>query len=91
VVVARSIGTIPQERYNLRLVEESGVGLVADRWADVPGVVRRLAEAPEPLRQMRARIEALPHNRAVFEVVDLIDRDVAHAVPQSPSRPSGEQ
>ena len=91
VVVAHSIHTIPQERFNLRLVAEWGVGLVARSWAEVPEMVCGLAKRPQQLAEIRTRLQSLPANRAVFEVVDLIDRDVAHRGPADGSRPTGDQ
>jgi hypothetical protein len=78
VVVAHSMDTIPQERFNLLLVRDWGVGLVERRWADVPRAVCRLAEQPGRLKAFRERLQALPRNRAAFEVVERLDRDAAH-------------
>ncbi len=79
VVVTRNIHTIPQERFNTELVARSGVGVVVSSWREIPAAVARLAREPERLRAMRASLEALPPNRAVYEVLDV----VAHAAATS--------
>jgi hypothetical protein len=39
---------------------------------EIPDVVARLAESPQELRLLRANLEALPENQAVYEVIELI-------------------
>ena len=78
VVVSRDIHTIPQERFNTGFVERRGLGLVVSGWREIPGAVARLAREPERLAAMRAAIGALPTNRAVYEVVEIVAREVAH-------------
>jgi len=76
VVVVRDRNTIPQERYNTRFVEERGVGLVVGRWQDIPAAVQGLARDPERLALLRANVAALPENRAVYEVLEILAREV---------------
>jgi 1,2-diacylglycerol 3-beta-galactosyltransferase len=65
--------TVPQERFNAGFVETGGLGVVVPDWPDFPAAAagflkdggRRLAEA-------RQAIGALPRNRAVYEVLDLL-------------------
>ena len=78
VVVSRDIHTIPQERFNTVFVERRGLGLVVSGWREIPGAVAGLAREPERLAAMRAAIGALPTNRAVYEVLELVAREVAH-------------
>ena len=77
VVVSRDIHTIPQERFNTELVERRGVGLVVHGWREIPAAVARLARDPARLQAMRAALEALPDNRAVYEVIEIIGREAA--------------
>ena len=79
VVVTRNIHTIPQERFNTELVARRGVGLVVSSWREIPDAVARLAHEPERLRAMRASLDTLPENRAVYEVLDVVARAAATA------------
>lgn len=72
MVVACNAHTIPQERYNARLVAESGVGIAVRHWRDIPAAVTALRRDPGRLDACRRSLAALPPNRAVFEVLDLI-------------------
>jgi 1,2-diacylglycerol 3-beta-galactosyltransferase len=76
VVVVRDRHTIPQERFNTRFVDEHGLGVVVGGWPEIPGAVRDLAADDRRLDRLRARIAALPPNRAVYEVVDILKREV---------------
>jgi UDP-N-acetylglucosamine:LPS N-acetylglucosamine transferase len=77
VVVTRNRHTIPQERFNTDFVAKGGLGYVVGHRREIPGVVARLAESPEELRRVRANLEALPENRAVYDVIDLIGAAIA--------------
>jgi UDP-N-acetylglucosamine:LPS N-acetylglucosamine transferase len=77
VVVSRDIHTIPQERFNTEFVERRGVGVVVHGWREIPAAVARLSRDPARLRAMRAALEALPENRAVYEVLEIIAREAA--------------
>ena len=46
-------------------------------WREIPAAVGRLAADPARLEAMRAAIAALPENRAVYEVLDVIGREIA--------------
>jgi len=72
VIVTRNAFTIPQERYNARMVEEQGLGLVARDWQGISAAARRLADDTALREAIRARLVALPENRAVYEVLDVI-------------------
>ena len=76
VVVTRNIHTIPQERFNTELVARRGVGVVVSSWRDIPGAVVRLAREPERRAAMQASLAALPPNRAVYEVLEIVGRAV---------------
>jgi UDP-N-acetylglucosamine:LPS N-acetylglucosamine transferase len=76
VVVTRNIHTIPQERFNTDFVRDRGLGLVVSHWRRIPAAVQRLFRDAAGRAAMRDRIAALPPNRAVFEVIDVIAREV---------------
>lgn len=73
VVVCGDDRTIPQERFNVRLVEESGLGLAVASWREAPAAAARLLADPTSLAAMRARLENLPPNRAVWEALARIE------------------
>jgi glycosyltransferase involved in cell wall biosynthesis len=77
VVVTDNRHTIPQERWNARLIRERALGVVVERLTDVPATVAELARDPDRLRAFRRNIKALPPNRAVYEVLQLIEKDAA--------------
>jgi 1,2-diacylglycerol 3-beta-galactosyltransferase len=88
VVVVRNIHTIPQERFNTEFVARHGLGTVVRHWRSIPPAVVRLLRAPEERAAMRERIATLPVNRAVYEVIDIVDREAG--VPRSvPARSGG--
>jgi 1,2-diacylglycerol 3-beta-galactosyltransferase len=74
VVVTRNLHTIPQERFNTEFVARRGLGIVVSGWREIPGVVERLARDPARRQAMRASLDALPPNRAVYEVLDVLAR-----------------
>lgn len=76
VIVTSNVCTIPQERYNARMVEEQGLGLVAHDWQDIPATARRLAGDTALRDAIRARLAALPENRAVYEALDVIAAEI---------------
>jgi processive 1,2-diacylglycerol beta-glucosyltransferase len=76
VVVVRDRHTIPQERFNTRFVEEHGLGIVVGGWSEIPAAVQSLACDPQRLERLRAAIRALPPNRAVYEVIEVLAAEV---------------
>jgi UDP-N-acetylglucosamine:LPS N-acetylglucosamine transferase len=77
VVVTRDMHTIPQERFNTAFVARRGVGLVVHGWREIPAAVAGLSREPARLAGMRAALAALPENRAVYEVLEIIAREAA--------------
>ena len=77
VVVTCNARTIPQERYNARMVRERGLGLVVRRWQQIPAAVASLHHDPDRLAGCRARLAELPENTAVFEALDVLARTLA--------------
>jgi hypothetical protein len=76
VVVTHDARTIPQERFNARLVESQSLGLAVRHWRDAPPAVARLAGDSDLGRQVRQRLAELPENRAVYEALDVIEREL---------------
>jgi processive 1,2-diacylglycerol beta-glucosyltransferase len=74
VVVTRNVHTIPQERFNTDFVRDRGLGTVVRHWREIPQAVRALRSDPARRAAIRARLAALPPNRAVYEVIDVIAR-----------------
>jgi len=72
VIVTCNLSTIPQERFNARLVEEKGLGLVVRASAEIPAAAAALARDGGRLARLRAAVAALPENRAVFEVLAVV-------------------
>ena len=78
VVLPRDGRTVPQERYNARLVAESGLGLVVPHWSRIPAAVTMMQEESGLRARICANLAALPPNRAVFEVLDVLAGEVRH-------------
>jgi UDP-N-acetylglucosamine:LPS N-acetylglucosamine transferase len=77
-VVPSNAHTIPQERFNAVFLQENELGVVVRHWRDIPAAVSSLAADPVRRARMRRRLEALPENRAVFEVLDVIEAELVH-------------
>jgi Glycosyltransferase family 28 C-terminal domain len=73
VIVVRNAWTMPQERYNTAWVEENGAGVVLDSFKSIRSGV---AHAAEHLERYRAGVSRI-HNRAVFEIPDILDEILA--------------
>jgi UDP-N-acetylglucosamine:LPS N-acetylglucosamine transferase len=71
-IVLRNRATMPQERFNVRWLEQHGLGRAIASWRQVDAAVADLLR-PGRLAAMRASAVALP-NRAVFEVADELAR-----------------
>jgi 1,2-diacylglycerol 3-beta-galactosyltransferase len=70
VIVERNAWTLPQERYNADWVTENSVGVVLKNF-------RGIAEAVQLLEQNLPRYKASAaaiHNRAIFEIPDILDK-----------------
>ena len=76
-VVCGNAHTIPQERYNVRMVAREGLGVAVRHWREMPGAAAALAAHPERLHEIRRNLTHLPDNRAVYEVLDIVARTVA--------------
>jgi hypothetical protein len=75
VVTVRNAFTMPQERYNTEWVQTQGLGTVARSFRAIrPAVLDLLARLP----QYRAATAA-QHNRAVFELPQILARLMAEA------------
>jgi Monogalactosyldiacylglycerol (MGDG) synthase len=78
VVVTRNIHTIPQERFNTDFVRDRGLGLVVSRTRDIPEAALQLFRDAPGRAAIRERLAALPPNRAVYEVVDIVAAHTHH-------------
>ena len=74
VIVTRNVHTIPQERFNTDFVRDRGLGLVVSHWREIPGAVLGLLRDAPARAAIQERLAALPENRAVHEVIDLLAR-----------------
>jgi hypothetical protein len=72
VVVTRNLHTIPQERFNTDFVRDRGLGLVVSHWREIPGAALRLFRDSSERAAIRGRLAAMPENRAVYEVTDIL-------------------
>jgi len=73
VIVERNILTLPQERYNTEWVLEQQAGLVLPNFKGIRGAVGQLLASLDEYRSSVAKIE----NRAVFEIIDILDEILA--------------
>ena len=73
VIVVRNAWTMPQERYNTKWVEQNAVGVVLDSFKPIRLGVAQVTDRIESYRAQVARI----HNRAVFEIPDILERILA--------------
>ncbi len=75
VVTVRNAGTMPQERYNTQWLDDNGLGVVLNSFRDVGTAVPALcAQLPAFQAQVRRQ-----HNRAIFEVPEILQRLLADA------------
>jgi 1,2-diacylglycerol 3-beta-galactosyltransferase len=72
VIVNNSWTTMVHERFNVRWIEEQGVGMAIKRIQDLPRAIEQLLE-PANYSAMRRRIDAL-NNRAVFEIPSVLEQ-----------------
>ncbi len=82
VIVTRNASTMPQERWNTEWVQQHGLGVVKRSFREVPEAVQELVAR---LPQHRANVARL-HNRAVFEVPQILQGIVQTQQPQQPPR-----
>jgi hypothetical protein len=83
IVTIANSWTVPQERFNARYVAESGFGYVEHHWRDLAGRVQKLAADPLERRAIMDRQAGLPENRAVYELLDLLETLVQKAARHS--------
>jgi UDP-N-acetylglucosamine:LPS N-acetylglucosamine transferase len=85
VVVCCNAHTIPQERFNVRFVEDKGLGVAVEGWKEMAPAAARLLSDPPALARFRQNLGRVPENRAVYEVLDLIAATVEPAPQRSAS------
>jgi glycosyl transferase family 28 len=76
VVVASHGRTIPQERWNAEMVRQQGLGRVVSSVEEMPAAVAALRSDPDAWAEVQARLRALPPNRAVYEVLDVVEAEL---------------
>jgi UDP-N-acetylglucosamine:LPS N-acetylglucosamine transferase len=90
VIVECNAWTLPQERYNCTWVLEKEVGVVLKSFKNIESAVAKLIE-PGTLARYRANAEAL-HNRAVFEIPDMLEKILqAHLTNSGSARSDSQQ
>jgi hypothetical protein len=86
VIVECNSWTLPQERYNCEWVLEKEVGVVLRNFDTIENAVAQLIE-PATLARYRANAAAL-HNRAVFEIPEMLDKILAQPRRQPADSPA---
>ena len=79
VVVTCNARTIPQERFNAEMVRSLGLGRVVSSVHEMPAAVADLLRDPAVWDAVRANVRALPSNRAVYEVLDVVEEELRRA------------
>ncbi len=72
VIVERNAWTLPQERYNAEWIRSMGVGIVLPHFRGIARAVEDLL-APDAYSRFR-EATGRQHNRAVFEIPDILER-----------------
>ncbi|MGB6353926.1 MAG: hypothetical protein WBF21_08115 [Steroidobacteraceae bacterium] len=83
VIVVRNAWTMPQERYNTEWVEENQAGLVLDSFKGIHTAVAALTAQMDTYRAGVGRI----HNRAIFEIPQILERIMQADLPRQWGRP----
>jgi len=86
VIVECNAWTLPQERYNATWIVEKQVGVVLHSFAKIEQAAAELIE-PSNLARYRANAAAL-HNRAVFEIPDILERIFEQSQAAAPTNPA---
>jgi UDP-N-acetylglucosamine:LPS N-acetylglucosamine transferase len=86
VIVECNAWTLPQERYNATWIVEKQVGVVLHSFAKIEQAAAELIE-PSNLARYRANAAAL-HNRAVFEIPDILERIFERSQAAAPTNPA---
>jgi 1,2-diacylglycerol 3-beta-galactosyltransferase len=71
VIVERNARTMVQERYNTEWIERNQFGVVLRSFNEIGTGIGQMLD-PERLAHFHSRVSAL-HNRAVFEISDLLE------------------
>jgi UDP-N-acetylglucosamine:LPS N-acetylglucosamine transferase len=83
VIVVRNAWTMLQERYNTEWVEENEAGLVLESFKDIRTAVSALTAQMSTYRDAVGRI----HNRAIFEIPQILERILQAERPRQWGRP----
>jgi Glycosyltransferase family 28 C-terminal domain/Monogalactosyldiacylglycerol (MGDG) synthase len=88
VIVECNAWTLPQERYNAQWIVEKEVGLVLRSFDKIAAAVAQLIE-PRALARYRTNAAAL-HNRAVFEIPEILEKIFERSRDVTPANGSAE-
>jgi 1,2-diacylglycerol 3-beta-galactosyltransferase len=77
VIVTRNAWTMPQERFNTDWVRDHQLGEVVSSTSHIAQAVRELTANLQGYRQAVGRL----HNRALYEVVQILDALMRHSSP----------
>ncbi len=75
---------IPQERWNARLLRDGGLGLVVACWREMPEAIATFVRDEGLRSRTRRNLGALPENRAVFEILEILAREIVTAEALAP-------
>jgi len=85
VIVVRNRWTLPQERYNAQWVRELGVGLVCRSFTGIADAVAQMSDQLDTFRAATCKV----HNRASFELPDILEQILTRAEQEVPIWESG--
>jgi 1,2-diacylglycerol 3-beta-galactosyltransferase len=83
VIVECNAWTLPQERYNAVWIVEKEVGIVLKNFRRIDEAVAQLIQ-PATLARYRANAAAM-HNRAVFEIPEMLEKILSETRSVSPA------
>jgi len=84
VIVVENLFTVPQERANARWIRDEGLGLVVGSSREIAPLAKTLVQEPARLAAIRARLLALPENRALEEALEELQAELARARERRP-------
>jgi hypothetical protein len=76
VVVTSHARTIPQERWNAEMVRQLDLGRVVGSVEELPAAAVALRNDATAWGRVQANLRALPPNRAVYEVLDVVEAEL---------------
>jgi len=83
VIVECNAWTLPQERYNAEWIRHLGVGIVLNSFRQIDKAVTELLDSGQ--LDMFRKAASQIHNRAIFEIPDLLDEILKRGAPSNPA------